>query len=45
LGILVKPKNDKVFSLNAGLINSPDAEKLTPYLGLGMYWKLRFGKK
>jgi hypothetical protein len=44
-GILVKPANDKVFSLDLGAINQPGTNDITPYLGLSAYWKLSFRKK
>ena len=45
LGILVKPKNDKVFKLNVGAFNPPGTNDITPYVGVGAYWKLSFNKK
>jgi hypothetical protein len=45
VGILVKPANDKVFRLDLGAFNSPGTNDITPYIGLGAYWKISFGKK
>lgn len=44
-GFLVKPKNDKVFRLDLGAFNTPESEKITPYIGVGAYWKISFKKK
>jgi len=45
VGILVKPKNDKVFRLDVGAFNDFGSEQITPYIGVGAYWKLTFKKK
>jgi len=45
LGILVKPKNDKIFSLDAGAFNPPGSNDITPYIDVGAYWKLSLRKK
>lgn len=49
-GLLFKTKTDKIYGLNVGLTNTNfDLEnnngKLTPYVGVSMYWKIRLGKK
>ena len=42
-GILYKDKQNKVFGLNLGVLNSNN--DVTPFIGGSMYWKLSFKKK
>ncbi len=42
-GILYKDKQNKVFGLNLGVLNSNN--DVTPFIGDSMYWKLSFKKK
>lgn len=45
-GFLIKTPKDMIYSVKGGLSNNGIGEtKLQPYIGAGLYWKLRFGKK
>ena len=45
-GLILKTKKDKLVQLNLGVANNttPTGNKLTPYVGVGMYWKIRLKK-
>jgi len=43
-GLLIKNKQDKVFRINAGIQNVPGTNDLKPYIGGGLYWKIKFKK-
>jgi hypothetical protein len=45
-GLILKTKKDKLVQLNVGVANSntPTGNKMTPYVGFGMYWKIKLKK-
>ncbi len=45
-GLILKTKKDKLVQLNVGIANSNTAtgNKMSPYVGLGMYWKIKLKK-
>lgn len=46
-GVLVKTKKDKIYQINAGVANrTTDGTngKLSPYIGAGVYWKIKLKK-
>jgi hypothetical protein len=42
-GLILKTKKDKLVQLNLGVANSntPTGNKMSPYVGVGMYWKIK----
>jgi len=42
-GVLIKTKNDFIYGLNIGITNSNNST-VTPFIGGGMYWKIKFRK-
>ena len=42
--ILLKTKKDKIFQFGLGVQNNSNIQQLSPYINVGMYWKLSFGK-
>jgi hypothetical protein len=45
-GLILKTKKDKLVQLNVGIANSntPTGNKMSPYVGVGMYWKIKLKK-
>jgi hypothetical protein len=45
-GLILKTKRDKLVQLNLGVANSntPTGNKMSPYVGFGMYWKIKLKK-
>jgi hypothetical protein len=45
-GLILKTKKDKLVQLNVGVANSntPTGNKMSPYVGVGMYWKIKLKK-
>jgi hypothetical protein len=45
-GLILKTKKDKLVQLNVGIANSNTAtgNKMSPYVGVGMYWKIKLKK-
>jgi hypothetical protein len=45
-GLILKTKSDKLLQLNLGVSNNqtPTGNKISPYVGVGMYWKIRIKK-
>jgi hypothetical protein len=43
VGVILKTKRDRIYQLNTGLSNSITGET-QPYLGGGMYWKIKIKK-
>ena len=45
-GLILKTKKDKLVQLNIGVANSNTAtgNKMSPYVGVGMYWKIKLKK-
>jgi hypothetical protein len=40
-GLILKDKRDRMYQLNIGVMNEVGTD-LTPYIGAGMYWKIKF---
>lgn len=40
-GLILKDKRDRMYQLNIGVMNEVGTD-LTPYIGVGMYWKIKF---
>lgn len=45
-GLILKTKSDKLYQLNVGIANSNSngQTKLSPYVGVGVYWKIKLKK-
>ncbi len=45
-GLILKTKTDKLYQLNLGVANSSSngQTKLSPYVGVGVYWKIKIKK-
>lgn len=45
-GLILKTKKDKLVQLNVGIANSNtvNGNKMSPYVGVGMYWKIKLKK-
>ena len=45
-GLILKTKKDKLVQLNVGVANTQTTtgNKMSPYVGLGMYWKIKLKK-
>ena len=48
MGVLINTKSDKIYHLGLGVANRTGADattgKLSPYIGAGVYWKIRLKK-
>ena len=45
-GLILKTKKDRLYQLNLGVSNQPTpTSSLSPYVGVGMYWKINLKKK
>jgi hypothetical protein len=42
-GLILKDKQDRMYQLNIGVMNEAGSD-LSPYFGVGMYWKIKFKK-
>lgn len=43
-GVMLKTKQDKIYQLNLGVMNSGVENKLMPVIGFGTYWKIKLKK-
>jgi hypothetical protein len=45
-GLILKTKKDKLVQLNVGVANNqtPTGNVMSPYVGVGMYWKIKLKK-
>lgn len=46
-GVLIKTKSDKIYQINAGVANRTTdgtSGRLSPYIGAGVYWKIKLKK-
>ena len=43
-GLALKSKKDKIYQLNLGVANGGPNGQLTPFVGVGLMWPLKFGK-
>lgn len=44
-GLMLKTKQDKIYQVNLGIMNSGVENKLIPVIGFGTYWKIKLKKQ